>query len=143
MSSTEIRAKEAIVQITMDGRRLGGSMLTIKNFSMKPDADITKKRFIGDKRFRADIDVKGYDFSFKTEKRDHVWWQIWKKFEQGDVNGSELPVISIAVSFGYRGGGGGQRTVTLHGDLVMKIDSDEIPEAYQEVSWSGSCSFAS
>lgn len=143
MAATEIRAKEATVQITVDGQRLAGSMLTIKGLSIKPDANITKKQFTGDKRFKADIDVKGYDFSFKSEKRDHIWWSLWKKIEQAESNGIPLPVISMAITYAYRDGTGSLKTVVLHGDLVMKMSGDDIPEGYQEVSWEGCCSYAS
>lgn len=142
MGSTEIRAKEATIQMKLDGQRLGGSMLTVKNFSLKSDADITKKRFIGDKRSRADLDVKGYDFSFKLEKRDHIWWTLWKKFELAELSGQPFPDFQISVTFAYRGGTGLTKTIVLHGDAVFKL-SDDIPEGYQEVSVDGSCSYAS
>lgn len=143
MSAIELRNKDATVQLTVDGTRLGGSMLAIKGFNIKPESEITKKRFTGDKRFRADLDVKGYDFSFKTEKRDHIWWALWKQIEQAEISGQQLPVISIAVTYSYRDSSGLLKTIVLHGDLVMKISGDDIPDAYQETSWEGSCSYAS
>lgn len=143
MSAIELRNKDATVQITVDGQRLGGSMLTIQGFNLKPEAEIMKKRFTGDKRFKADIDVKGYDFNFKTQKRDHVWWTLWKKIEQAEFAGTQLPVITLAITYSYRDGTGLVKTVVLHGDLVMKISGDDLPEQYQETSWDGSCSFAS
>lgn len=143
MSAIEIRNKDATIQITVDGTRLGGSMLAIKGFNLKPDAEISKKRFTGDKRFKADLDVKGYDFNFKTEKRDHIWWSLWKKFEQAESAGTQLPVVSLAITYSYRDGTGQLKTVVLHGDLVLKMSGDDIPEQYQETSWEGCCSFAS
>jgi hypothetical protein len=143
MSAIEIRNKDATIAITVDGQRLGGSMLTVKGFNLKPDAEIAKKRFTGDKRFRPDLDVKGYDFTFKTEKRDHVWWLLWKKIEAAEQAGTQLPVISLAITYSYRDGTGLLKTVVLHGDLVMKISGDDIPDQYQETSWDGACSYAS
>lgn len=140
----EIRAKDATYQITVDGVRQGGSFATIKDITIRPDVEIAKKRFAGEKRHRGDLDVKGYDFSFKNEKRDHTWWTIWKKFETAENNGNPFPVVTIAVTARYRDGSGNLRTITLHGDLVMKPDEDSMPlDQYQEVSWSGTCGYAS
>jgi len=143
---SEIRAKEATVQVTVAGQRRGGSFLTISDVSIKPDVEIMKKRFTGEKRQVGDLDVKGYDFSFKIQKRDHVWWQTWKEFEAAELAGLEFPVMSVAITATYRGGGGLVKTITLHGGLVFKIDDDNIGSdagSYQEVSCSGTCSFAS
>ncbi len=143
MAATEIRNKEASVQIKIDGQTLGGSMLTIKGFNLKPDVEMAKKRFTGEKRFRPDLDIKGYDFNFKTEKRDHVWWVLWKKIEQAELNGQPFPVINLSITYAYRDGSGALKTVTLHGDLVMKMAGDDLPDGYQETSWEGACSYAS
>lgn len=138
--SKQIRSKEAQVQIKKDGRRLGTTMKLILDFKANPDAEIKKTRFVGDKRHTPDLDVKGYDFSFKTQKRDHVWFELWNEIQQADENGAEGPDISLAVTYSYRGGT--TETVVLHGELVMKIDDDEIPaDDYLTVSWSGSCQF--
>lgn len=142
MSTTELRNKDATIQIKLNGQRLGGSFLSISGFNLKPEVDMPKKRFTGDKRARADLDVKGYGFDFKTEKRDHIWWTVWKLIEQAELAGQPLPVISLSVTFSYRDGTGLLRTIVLHGDLVMHITGDSIPEQYQETSWTGYCSFA-
>lgn len=142
MAATEIRNKDATLQLTVDGQRLGGSMLTIKGFNLKPDVEMTKKQFTGDKRAKADLNIKGYGFSFKTEKRDHIWWTVWKKIEQAELAGIPFPVISLAVTYSYRDGSGLLKTNVLHGDLVMHLTSDDIPEQYQETSWEGFCSYA-
>ena len=143
MAATEIRNKDATVQITMDGQRLGGSFLAIKGLNLKPDVEMAKKRFTGEKRFRPDLDIKGYDFNFKTEKRDHVWFIVWKKIEQAEFNGLVFPVISLAITYAYRDGTGLLKTVVLHGDLVMKMAGDDLPEGYQETSWEGACAYVS
>jgi hypothetical protein len=140
----EIRSKEATVQLTVDGQRLGGSFNTIMDLQIKPDADIAKKRFPGEKRASGDLDVKGYDFSFKNEKRDHTWFQLWKKFEQADTNGTEFPTVSMAITFSYRGGARQLKTITLHGNLVLKLDDDGVPaDGYLSSGWSGYCSYLS
>lgn len=138
----EIRAKEATVQVKLDGVPLDGSFLTITNFSLKSDIDKPKKMFIGDKRFRADLNVKGYEFSFKIQKRDHRWWTLWKKFEQAEFNGDTFPVVTIAVSYAYRNAGGLSKVVVLHGDLILSINDDIPGDGYQEVSIDGCCSYA-
>lgn len=142
MASTEIRAKEANIQITVAGQRLGGSFATIKDLSIKPDVTLDKKRFPGMKRAVGDLDIKGFDFSFKTEKRDHTWKTLWRMVEQADKNGQPFPVITLAVTYSYRDGSNDVRTNTLHGDLVLKLDDDNIPESgYQMDSWTGFSSF--
>ena len=138
--SKQIRAKEAQVQITKDGRRLGTTMRLILDFSVTPDAEIMKTRFVGDKRHTPDLDVKGYDFSFKIQKTDHLWFELWNEIQRADELGVDFPEISLAVTYAYRGGAA--RTVVLHGELVMKMDTDQIGnDAYQEVDWSGACQF--
>ena len=142
MSALEIRNKDANIQLTVDGQRLGGSFLTIKGFDLTPDVEMPKKAFTGDKRKAPDLNIMGYGFKFKTEKRDHVWWTLWKKIEQAEIAGQPFPVISIAVTYSYRDGSGLLKTVVLHGNLLMHISGDSIPEQYQETSWDGYCSYA-
>lgn len=137
----ELRAKEANIQLKLNGQALGGSFLTVTNFSAKSDAEKSKNRYIGNKRFSADLDVRGYDFSFKIRKRDHVWFELWKKFETAEFNGDAFPTVTITVSAVYRNSGGKIKTYVLHGDLVLTIN-DDIPDGYQEVSVDGCCSFA-
>lgn len=140
MASTEIRSKEANIQIKVDGQRLGGSFSTVHDLSIKPDAELSKKRFPGMKRFVGDVDVRGYDFSFKTQKRDHLWKTLWSLIEKADKNGTTFPVITLSVTYTYRDNTGDVRTGTLHGDLVMKLDDTNVPEAgYLMDSWSGVC----
>jgi len=137
----ELRAKEANLQFKLDGVPLGNSFLTVMNFSLKADVEKAKKRFIGEKRAAGDLDVKGYDFSFKIQKRAHDWWALWKKFEAAELNGDAFPVLTIAVSAIYRNSGSNIKTYVLHGDLVLSIN-DDIPEGYQEVTVEGFCSYA-
>lgn len=142
MASTEIRAKEANAQLTVDGQRFGGSFLTIYDLSIKPDKEIAKKRFPGMKRAVGDLDIKGFDISFKTQKRDHSWRSLQLKYEQADKNGTPFPVVSIAITYAYRDGSGDVRTITAHGDVVLVQDDNNLPEAgYLVDSWSGYCSF--
>ncbi len=136
----EIRAKEGRVTLTVDGRRYGGSFSTIHDISVKPDVALDKKRFTAEQRARGDLDVKGYDFSFKTEKRDHTWRKLWKLIEEAERNARPLPDIVLTISYRYRDGSGILNTVSLSGDLVLKMDEDSIPkDGYQGVSWSGFC----
>lgn len=140
--ATEIRAKEARVQLTVDGVPLNGSFTTIHDLSVKPDADISKKRWTGEKRFRGDMDIKGWDFSFKTEKTDHLWQDLWDQIQDAELNAQPMPDITIDISYQYRDGSQVLKTVTLHGDLVLKMDENSIPnDGYQSNSWSGICSY--
>ncbi len=139
--SGEIRAKEARAQLTVNGARLGGSFSTIHDVSVKPDAQIAKKRFLGEKRARGDLDIVGYDISFKTEKRDHLWWQLWNLIQEAERNSRPLPEIVLTLSYGYRDGSGVVRSIGLSGDMVLKMDEDNIPkDGYQMNSWTGFCS---
>lgn len=139
--SGEIRAKEAKVQLAVDGVRLGGSFATIYDISVKPDATIAKKRFTGEARARGDLDVVGYDISFKTEKRDHIWWDLWNLIQDAERNRRPLPDIVLTVSYGYRDGSGIIKNVGLSGDMVLKMDEDSIPQnGYQMNQWTGFCS---
>lgn len=140
MGSTEIRAKEANIQITVNGQRLGGSFATVHDLDIKPDAKLDKKRFPGQKRAVGDLDILGYDFSFKHEKRDHGWLTLWKLYEKADKNGTPFPEVSLAVTYSYRDGTDNVRTGTLHGDMVLKLDTTNVPkDGYLGGSWSGFC----
>lgn len=142
MGATEIRAKEATIQLTVNGQRLGGSFATIHDLSIKPDKKIDKKRFPGQKRAAGDVDYIGVDFSFKSEKRDHQWKTVDKLFQDADKNGTPFPEVSIAVTYAYRDGTGNVRTGTLHGDLILVLDDTNVPkDGYLGDSWSGFCSF--
>lgn len=142
--SGEILARHARVQITVDGVRLGGSFSTIHDVSVKPDSSINKKIFTGEHRARGDVVVNGWDFSFKTEKRDHTWSQLWNLIQDAELNSRPLPDIVIAITYKYRDGAGLLQTDTLSGDLAMKMDENSIPkDGYQMNSWSGFCSYNS
>lgn len=140
--SKQIRFKEANVQITKSGRRLGGTMLKITDFSLKPEAEIQRTRFVGEKRDSPDLDVMGNTFSFNTQVRDRVWFDLWNEVQANEEAGTELPELSFAVTDAYRDGT--DLTVVLHGQLVLKLDSSEIPSGgYRTLAWSGFCQFAS
>ena len=143
MGAIEVRNKDALIEIRVDGQRLGGSFSAVKGFNLKPDLEMPKKQFTGDKRWKMDLNVKGYDFSFKTEKRDHVWFALWKKIELAEFNGLPLPDITLSVTIKYRDGTGRANTYIVHGDLVLAMKGDDIPAEYQEISWEGGASFAS
>jgi len=140
--ASEIRAKEARPQLTVDGQPIGGSFMTIHDLVIKPEVDMTQKRFTGEKRFRGDLDIKGWSFSFKTEKTDHVWAELWDLIQDAELNNRPLPEITLDITYTYRDGSNVLRTVSLHGDLVMKMDENSIANnAYQTNSWSGICAY--
>ena len=137
----QIRFKEAVIEITVSGQRLGGSMLKVTDFRLTPDAEISKTMYAGEKRATPDLDVRGYDFNFSHHKRDRVWWTLWDRIQSAEENGDELPGISLAVTDSYRDGSG--LTIVLHGETVMKMDGDERSQGdYQSVSWSGFSQYA-
>lgn len=140
MSSKNIRTKEATVQITLDGVRLRGSMLTAHDVSIKQKAEMPTTRFPGEDREKADLDVQGYEVSFKTHKDDHVWSQVRQALEAGAGIGGVMPEIAITFTFSYRGGA--VRTVQLHGDGVIKPSEGSIPQSgYLLDSWDGFFSY--
>jgi hypothetical protein len=140
--SKQIRHKESVVQITKSGVRLGGTMLKITDFRLQPEVEILRTRFVGEKRDSPDLDVMGYSGSFNTQKRDRVWFDLWNEIQAAEEAGTELPEISMAVTDSYRDGT--RLTVVLHGELVLKLDTSEIPNGgYQTAAWSFFCQFAS
>lgn len=140
MSQQEIRVKEATVQLTVDGVRQRGSMLTIYDVTIRPEATIEKTRYPGEDRQRADLDIMGVEVSFKTRKRDHLWADLWNRIQAAEGNGDALPDVSMVVTYAYRGGT--PRSVSLHGDGVLKMDDTGVPESgYLNDSWSGYFSF--
>jgi hypothetical protein len=139
--SQQTRSKEAKVQITKNGERLGTSMLLITDFSWDPEAEIKKTRYVGDKRSTPDLDVMGVAFSFKTHTRDHVWMELWDEIQRAEELGQPAPDISLSIVYAYRNGARG--TVGLHGELVLKLDKAEVPQNdYLANSWSGYCQYA-
>lgn len=136
-----IRFKEATIQITVSSVRLGGSLNKVTDFSAKPDAEIMKTRYAGEKRDSPDLDVKGWDLSFSHHKQDRIWFDLWRTIEGAEENGDDFPEISIAVTDSYRGTTS-PLTVVFHGELMLKMDEDGRPNGdYQSVSWSGFCKY--
>jgi len=141
MAARQIRTKEAFVQISKDGVRLGTSMLKILDFKFDPEVDIKKTRYSGEKRDTADLDIKGVNFSFKTNAVDHAWFDLWNEIQTADEAGIDGPDISLAVTYAYRNGR--DESLVLHGDLVLKLDSQEHPnDDYVAQSWTGYCKFS-
>lgn len=135
MSSRLIRTKEATIQVSIDGVRQSWSGL-IKDLSIKPDVDRAKFRHVGAKRSTGDLDIKGFDVSFKTSIQTHAWWDVVKAMMEAERNGQDMPEVSIAITYAYRGSA--TRTVTLHTDAILFPDDFTIPESdYLTLSWSG------
>lgn len=135
MSSNLIRTKEATVQVTIDGVRQPWSR-RIKNFSIKPDVERPRTRHVGQARAAGDIDIKGYEATFKCNRSDHGWMDVINRVQSADRTGQPLPVVSIAVTYSYRTGQ--SKTVTLSGGRDLFPDDLDIPESgYIEDSWTG------
>lgn len=135
MSSNLIRTKEATIQVTIDGVRQPWSR-DIKDLSIKPDVERMRTRHVGQARAAGDIDIKGYEVTFKCNRSNHGWMDVIERVQRADRNGDVLPVISIAITYAYRDGQ--TRTVTLSGGRDLFPDDLGIPESgYLEDSWSG------
>lgn len=140
---SQIRAKEARADLYINGVKVQGSFTTIHDISIKPDVTISKQRFTGQARAAGDIDVVGYDVSFKTEKQDTQWSDLWNSIQSAEENGLDMPDVSIVMTYAYRGLGAVVSTITLHGNMVLKMDEDSVPQSgYQANSWTGFCSWA-
>jgi len=133
-----IRFKEGNAQLMVSGQRLGGSLLKVTDIEVKPDADISKTKYAGERRASPDLDVNGYDFTFSHHKEDKLWWTLWDTIQSAEENGDEFPEIALTLTESYRDGSGSGLTLVLHGELVMKMDGDQRRGGeYQNVSWSG------
>ena len=139
-----IRFKEGVAQVNVSGQRLGGSFLKVTDVEITPDADIMKTPYAGERRLSPDLDIKGYDFSFSHHKTDKLWWTLWDTIQSAEENGDELPEIALTLTESYRDNGRTGLTRVLHGNLVMKMDSDKKGGGdYDSVSWSGFAQYMS
>jgi hypothetical protein len=124
----------------VNGRRLGGSFTKVTELDITPAAEIVRTQFAGEPRESGDLDMRGYEYSFKTHVERHDWFDLWKQIEQAEENGEELPAVSLAVTYRYRGAP--LKTVTLHGDCILKLDkggSWSDAGEYIPAEWSGFC----
>lgn len=135
MSSKDIREKEVLIQVTQDSRRRS---LRATDLAIKPKVERPTSRAAGEKRDQGDIDVSGFDVTFKTSIPDHVWYEIMKETEEAERLGTTMPEVSIAVTFAYRAGIG-SRTVTLAGNGATLFPDDiTVPgKGYVMASWTG------
>lgn len=139
--SRRIRSKEADIQIIVNGSRLGKSMRKVTDFRLEPTAEFTRTPFVGQARDSNDINITGYEFSFTTHVNDFEWWDIWQDIADREELGAELPTITLTVTYKLRGTS--NRTVVLSDDLLLKLDTSEIPEGdYVNNTWSGVCQTA-
>ena len=135
-----IRFKEVFVQVTVNGRRQGGTFQNIRQVTITPQAEIKKTKYAGEQRARPDLEIDGYDFTFQANESDLQWLQVWKLFEDAEANGEPFPVVSLAVTNVYRGEP--RRTVVLYGNLIMKLDERSASDGdYAQQTWSGACQF--
>lgn len=135
MSSNLTRAKEATIQVTVDGVRQRWSRM-IKNFKIKPDAERPRTRHVGQARAQGDIDIKGYELTFSCNRSDSGWWDLINAVQTADRNGAALPQITVAITYKYRGGA--SHTTTLSGCVDLFPDDLDTPESgYLTDSWTG------
>lgn len=138
--NARIRGKEAELQIIFGTTRLGGSMRKITDFSIEPQSEITKTKFVGERRSNMDLEIDSYDFSFNTHVNDFAWWRdVWQQLNDAERLGATFPEITVVVSLRLRNNGPVE-TIVLSDDLIMKLDTMEAPgDDYVSLAWSGSC----
>lgn len=137
-NNRRIRGKEVAVQLLVGGARQGGSLLKITDLDITVDAEITKQRFLGQKRASVDLDINGVDGTFNTHMNDHVWMTLWETIERAESLGVELPDIRMVLTFRYRGPR--PKVVTLSSEFVLKLDSAAVPEDGNVTNaWSFAC----
>lgn len=141
--SKQIRFKEALISISVDGVPQDGAMRKIIEFKLSPEVKKSKVRYAGEKRHTPDLDVMGYTGTFQTHSPDHRWWsQLWDKIQIADEVGAAPPEITATVTYAYRNGQ--DSSISLHGEMVLVLDSqDHKTDDYITQSWSFDCQFAS
>lgn len=139
MAGRRIRGKEGEIQVIVGSTRMSGSLRKITNFNYEPQAEISKTRFIGERRENMDLDIGSHDFSFTTHVNDFSWWtDLWQQIQDAERLGEEFPEITVVVSLKLRGGN--VQNIVLSDDLIMKLDSLTLPgDEYTTLDWSGSC----
>lgn len=131
-----IRSKEAQVLFVVDGVRLGQSMRKVRNFSITPDAEITKTMFVGERRANGDLDIRGYDFSFEVHLLNRDWFDLWEDIQNAEEQGNELPEIAVLVNFAYRGNP--SHAIAIQDDVILKLDTFDNPDGdFAGATWSG------
>ena len=140
MPAQPIRFKEAVIQLTVDGKKQTGTFENIRNLTVTPRAEIINTKYAGEARARPDLEIDGYDFSFQCNESDGRWMDLWKLYDVADAQSGVFPNVSLAISTAYRGGG--RRTIVLYGQLVMKLDDRSLTDGeYAQQNWSGSCQY--
>lgn len=138
----EIRAKEASLQVVVNGNLQGGSFLKITNFDVSETSDIASTQFVGEPREDNDLDIKGHEFSFETHEERRDWFDLKNQINQAEHDGDALPDIQLIVTKKYRGNQS-PLVVTMYGSLVLKFDGNSNSGAdYTTVRWTGRCKYA-
>jgi hypothetical protein len=136
-----LRAKEARMQLVVDGERQQGSFLKISNFTLNPRQEKIHTRFTGDKRERNDLRVDGWDFSFQIQEVDSDWYIVWKLFEDAEKNGSPYPVVTAIVTKNFRTKPSFR--IKMFGEVLITPDGNPHNEHdHTSVDWTGSARFA-
>lgn len=140
MANTSIRTKEAIAQLKVNGILQKSIVAKITTVSIDPETEITKTRYVGQKRNQADLDVMGYGFSFSSHKTDRRWHTLWKEIETAENAGLPAPAITMTLTFAERNGQ--SHTIGLHGDCVVALKKIDVPEnGYLVDQWEGYASY--
>jgi hypothetical protein len=140
MSSAQpVRFKESGVQIYLDGKKLDGDFENITSFTITPRAEFVHVQYAGDERERADIEIKGYDFTFELNESSTLWLATWKKYEDADRVGRVFPNGKVIATPKYRETGQPIAAV-LFGDLLLKLDNrSQQSGQFVRQTWSGTC----
>jgi hypothetical protein len=135
--SARIRHKEATIRLAMEGQDQEGSFLKVKNFSVDPDAPITKTKFCGEKRDDADQDFNGYDIKFEIEELDSKGEDVLDAMDAAQAANLPPPRSVISTLKIYREIGKGTVGHVYHPVTLTCTQSTDAAGGYVGSKWSG------
>jgi len=135
--SARIRHKEATIRIAMEGQDQEGSFLKVKNWSVDPDAPITKTKFCGEKRDDADQDFNGYDIKFEIEELDSKGEAVLQAMDAAQIANLPPPRFVISTLKIYREAGKGTIGHVYHPVTLTCTQSTDANGGYVGSKWSG------
>lgn len=119
---------------------IGGSMLNLHNFHLKPISEIRASKFLGESRERYDFIMSGFEFGFDVDVEDSVAWDlIVFPFVAAWDAGQPLPDLNLVVIRQFRTLSSAPQELALGGGMVMIMDNDDTPgmDQYVKQSFTG------
>jgi hypothetical protein len=136
--SARIRGKECRIGLVVNGEEKEGSFLKVKNWSVNPDAPVTKTQFTGEARLDADQDVNGYDISFEVEELDAKTEDLLDLMDANQLAGLPPPQCYISTLKTYRQPGTQDREYIYNPvTLTCKQSTDANGSSYVGSKWEG------